>query len=485
MPQRFAATVNLPVALGLGCFLAWKEALVAFLYPVSNGLVFSPLVCQSLAGCFVLVVAFAGVVRNRAGFPLRFLVWTASGMVALATAASVVITTGAASDVVAYGGSVVIGATSAALLYAWAEVLAGLTVRGRIGTAVAAVLACAALSVAVGQFVAAAMNVAVVLLAIATAVGFAAVARRAGDLAESPLIIRPGSSSHFRLLLLALVLYAFVFGVSAGTTAEQATESTIRSFMLGTSWAMTGVAAAMVVALVLWRRTVRLSTVGRFLTPVLALLFLLHILLGGSANGWLPRLTMGFWQFVQVFVVLVLIDVARSGLASLSFAFPLGWAIVSFGYAGGALFGQAVGVAFGAEAEAVNAITVSLTIVAVVASSILGAAQYPEADEGSPWSPAPTSGGASGPTAPEDPNAAAPVSDPLADACAQVVARYGLSEREQNVLELLARGNTRASIAEKLCISENTVRVHVKNIYAKLHIHSKQQLIDMVDRLAA
>lgn len=133
MPQRFAATVNLPVALGLGCFLAWKEALVAFLYPVSNGLVFSPLVCQSLAGCFVLVVAFAGVVRNRAGFPLRFLVWTASGMVALATAASVVITTGAASDVVAYGGSVVIGATSAALLYAWAEVLAGLTVRGRTG----------------------------------------------------------------------------------------------------------------------------------------------------------------------------------------------------------------------------------------------------------------------------------------------------------------------------------------------------------------
>ena len=52
------------------------------------------------------------------------------------------------------------------------------------------------------------------------------------------------------------------------------------------------------------------------------------------------------------------------------------------------------------------------------------------------------------------------------------------------MLDLLARGNTRVSIADKLCISENTVRVHVKNIYAKLYIHSKQQLIDMVDRLA-
>ncbi len=71
--------------------------------------------------------------------------------------------------------------------------------------------------------------------------------------------------------------------------------------------------------------------------------------------------------------------------------------------------------------------------------------------------------------------------DPIPTACADLVRRYVLSGREGEVLELLARGNTRASIAEKLCISENTVRVHVKNIYAKLHIHSKQQLIDMVE----
>ena len=65
-----------------------------------------------------------------------------------------------------------------------------------------------------------------------------------------------------------------------------------------------------------------------------------------------------------------------------------------------------------------------------------------------------------------------------------IAKKYALSEREGEVLDLLARGNTRMSIAEKLIISENTVRVHVKNIYAKLHIHSKQQLIDMVDKRA-
>ncbi len=474
----------MPVALGLGCFLAWKEALVAFLYPISNGLIFSPLVCQALAGCLVLAVALAGVMRNRAGFPLRFLLWSATVMVVLATVAAVAITAGLMSGIVFYGGAIVIGATSASLLYAWAEVLSGLTVRGRIGTATASVLVCALLSIVVGQFATTAMNAVVVLLGIATLAGFVAVAKRAADLAESPLIILPGSSNHFRLLLLALVLYAFVFGVSAGTTAERADESTMHSFVLGASWAMAGVTAVMVVALVLWRRTVRLSTVGRFLTPILALLFLLHILLGGSANGWLPRLTMGFWQLVQMFVLLVLIDVAHSGLASLSFAFPLGWAIVSLGYAGGALFGQAVGVAFGVEAEAVNAVTVSLTIVAVMASSILGAAQYPRVEEGSVWGPQPVAGDDSSEPQ-EDAGISVPAPDPIVEACAQIVARYGLSEREQNVLDLLARGNTRASIAEKLCISENTVRVHVKNIYSKLHIHSKQQLIDMVDKLAA
>lgn len=477
MPGRFAATVHIPVAAGLGCFLAWREALVAFLCPVSSAMVFSPFVGQSLAGCLVLAIALLGVARNRAGFSPRFLSASAAAMVVLATVAGVLVNMHVGGLPVAYAGSVVIGATSAGLLYAWAQVLADLEARERIGTAVAAVLVCSACGVLVGALVDHGMNVVVVLLGVVTVAGFVAVAAGVVDRAQAPLLIRPGSSNHFRLLLLAIVLYAFVFGVSGGTTASQASESSTHAFVMGTSWATLWVSAVMVGLLLLVRHPVHLSTVGRFLTPILALLFLLHILLQGSANGWLPRLTAGFWQLVQLFVVLVLIDVAQSGLASLSFVFPLGWAIVALGYTAGALFGQAAGLSFGVEAEAVNAITVSLTIVAVIASSILAAAQYPQAA-------APES--ARGPLA--DAPATAPTTlqvDPIFDACVELVGRYGLSEREQSVLELLARGNTRASIAEKLCISENTVRVHVKNIYAKMHIHSKQQLIDLVDKLVA
>ena len=50
-----------------------------------------------------------------------------------------------------------------------------------------------------------------------------------------------------------------------------------------------------------------------------------------------------------------------------------------------------------------------------------------------------------------------------------------LSERELEVLRLIADGFTNAAIAEKLVISEKTVKVHVSNILSKLHILDRTQ----------
>lgn len=58
---------------------------------------------------------------------------------------------------------------------------------------------------------------------------------------------------------------------------------------------------------------------------------------------------------------------------------------------------------------------------------------------------------------------------------------YRLSARETEVMELIARGNTVARIAEQLVVSENTIRTHSKRIYAKLDIHKKQELLDLVE----
>lgn len=53
----------------------------------------------------------------------------------------------------------------------------------------------------------------------------------------------------------------------------------------------------------------------------------------------------------------------------------------------------------------------------------------------------------------------------------------GLSPRESEVLELLARGYFYKEITEALGISMSTVNTHVRRVYEKLHVHSRAQAV--------
>jgi NarL family two-component system response regulator LiaR len=52
-----------------------------------------------------------------------------------------------------------------------------------------------------------------------------------------------------------------------------------------------------------------------------------------------------------------------------------------------------------------------------------------------------------------------------------------LTEREMEVLQLLARGKRNDGIAQELFISQQTVQTHVRNILAKLRVHSKLEAV--------
>jgi len=52
-----------------------------------------------------------------------------------------------------------------------------------------------------------------------------------------------------------------------------------------------------------------------------------------------------------------------------------------------------------------------------------------------------------------------------------------LSDRENEVLTLLTKGKSYASIGEDLNVSVNTIKTHVRNIYEKLHVTSKNEVI--------
>ncbi len=52
-----------------------------------------------------------------------------------------------------------------------------------------------------------------------------------------------------------------------------------------------------------------------------------------------------------------------------------------------------------------------------------------------------------------------------------------ITPREREVLQLLTQGNTNKEIANALCVSENTVKNHLKNILAKLHLQNRVQAV--------
>jgi len=56
-------------------------------------------------------------------------------------------------------------------------------------------------------------------------------------------------------------------------------------------------------------------------------------------------------------------------------------------------------------------------------------------------------------------------------------ADYNLTSRELEVLIQLSDGSDYKTIAEKLFLSPYTVRAHIRNIYDKLHVHSKSEAV--------
>ena len=76
------------------------------------------------------------------------------------------------------------------------------------------------------------------------------------------------------------------------------------------------------------------------------------------------------------------------------------------------------------------------------------------------------------------------VSGPAASSLADLVSKPpdrsglpGLSDRETEVVYLVAQGFTNRKTAEALHLTENTVKVHLRNIYRKLELRNRHELI--------
>jgi LuxR family maltose regulon positive regulatory protein len=73
------------------------------------------------------------------------------------------------------------------------------------------------------------------------------------------------------------------------------------------------------------------------------------------------------------------------------------------------------------------------------------------------------------------------VPSPVADPPYSIV--EPLTPRELDVLSLLAEGLTQPEIAERLFISKSTVKTHTRNLYGKLEVHSRREVVAAAKQL--
>ena len=54
---------------------------------------------------------------------------------------------------------------------------------------------------------------------------------------------------------------------------------------------------------------------------------------------------------------------------------------------------------------------------------------------------------------------------------------HSLSRREQEIIQVLAKGFRYKEIADQLFLSQETIRTHIRNIYEKLHVNSRSEAL--------
>lgn len=520
---------------GFALFFAWQSASFSFLFPSSAGLAVSPLCAGDLSACFLLVLCLVSYRRDRSAFSPAWMLGLGVLAVVAATVAIVLLSRSLLPLWGNYLAAGVVGFAAAGLAYIWATVLGRMSARRALWCASAGAFGGTAIDLLLMNGLELSIPVLVSLCGVGSLACFAMDTRNR-PLDQSPVLIRPKHPREFWKLAVGVGLFAIALGIVAGTTANDCTEDSMRIINESVTLAGMGATAVIMAVLAAGRSHVDTFSLLRGFAAALLAVILLNIVWLDLASVWLS-LTLFAWQLLKLFAMLVLAGVQRRGIISLSIAFPAAWAVLKVGHGLGVFAGQTLIPLGGVGLQPLmNSVVLVAFLVAVAAILLLssrvvmdaaatwasssgdsstarssvnadGARDRAGADlpDGSLAGDAVSANGAGSASSMHPPTSAQlvdgprpPVNSPLpADSplqasaqppvspldqrCQQLSDRYKLSAREAEVFRYLAQGHTRASIAKRLFVSENTVREHVKSIYKKLHIHSKQQLIDMVD----
>lgn len=311
-----------------------------------------------------------------------------------------------------------------------------------------------------------------------------ALLRQSSQLRATPKPASAQDASSLRRLFSSIwryVLCVGVIGFVSKTSQELAVQLTGATMNVFFAVAMLASALAMIL---IWLRGRTLSLHRTFivLSTLVTASFLTLLFASHSAVPYIAAFAFFAFSVVSMLMVLTTMEVAASRKFDPTFVFGF--------FAGTAYLITDAGPLLTGTLEThfdlSPVLVVSVTAVYLVAFAGLvlnitkdATSRSSASDSASPYEPDETPG--------EDLSAkfVRPVvvlQDVLLLCCQLLQKRYQLTNRETEILELIARGRDLARMADVLFVSQNTIRSHSRNLYRKLNVHSKQEALDLLEQ---
>lgn len=302
-------------------------------------------------------------------------------------------------------------------------------------------------------------------------------ASESGASQDSTLERRAGADGHgttrelrqFAPIAVAATVLGFAYGMSGPLQLSGGGASTGDAALLA-NHVGTALIAALVASLILF------ASVGRLnLLPVFLAAFTLDttaaIALPFAGDGYFPLCASIFGMVNRVAGMLVLYScVTLPNLRIFYRVAPFLLGASSLGLTAGVAIGNALFASIANGYVVLMVVTLAIMYVMFVALTV---ALVTRGWRGEPIANAtmPASSPAEKPASEADSHTSA----------SEIASLYGLSEREVEVMGYLSKGRGVSFTAEQLGLSQNTVKAYAKSLYKKLDVHSREELIDLVD----
>lgn len=269
--------------------------------------------------------------------------------------------------------------------------------------------------------------------------------------------------------VLGTAILCFMGGLMLQISGMQ--DISLSTFQQTSLWASAAAIACLLAPALLVRKLPNLTRIYSVVLPVSAAGFLLLPLIWNAAGGIVNAFAQVGAMVAGIILWCMLADAAHRTRTSPVLMFAVALTVTNVSQLAGTLVGYA-------QAGTLRQGDIALTAIALVSVYLLlMAAIVLFRSRGA--------GTASFAVETAEDFAAVSPEEALSQRCAVLAERYGFTPREGDIFLLLAQGYTMPAVSERLFVSENTVKSHVKRIYQKLGIHTRGELIDLVNEADA